>query len=62
VEKIRNMTAEQEAEKMMRLHEARPHFTFAGVLRQIELFMQDPFSEKEGTSSLRCTPHPRTEK
>jgi len=62
VEKVRNMTAEQEAEKMKRLREARPHFTFAGVLRQIELFMNDPFSEKEGASSLRCTPHPRTEK
>ena len=42
------------------LTEAREHFTYAGVLKQIEALMNDPFGPNGGY--LRCIDHPRTER
>jgi hypothetical protein len=47
--------------KLAAVRGAREHFTFAGVLKQIELLLANPFSEEPGGSSLRCTKHPRTQ-
>ena len=42
------------------LTEAREHFTYTGVLKQIEALMNDPFGPNGGY--LRCIDHPRTER
>lgn len=42
------------------LDDARYHFTYPGVMKQIELFLGDPFGANGG--NLRCTYHPHTER
>ena len=45
---------------MPRLAEVRQHYTYEGVLRQIDLLLQDAFGPQGGY--LRCVPHPQTER
>jgi hypothetical protein len=60
VHQLHNMTSEEYEAKLHRLHEVRPHFTYPGILHQIELFLRDPFGPKGGY--ITCTKHPRTER
>lgn len=47
--------------KLLKLHAARWHFTYPGVLHQIKLFIANPFDKHEG-GQLRCIKHPKTER
>ena len=60
VHQMKNLTDEQYQEKLQRLKNAREHFTYQGLFKQIERFIQDPFGENGG--QLRCIKHPRTER
>jgi len=57
---IKNLTEVEFAHKVQLVLDARFHFTYPGVVRQIEMFIADPFGERGG--NLRCTTHPKTER
>ncbi len=61
VEEMHTMTEMQYKHKMVRLHDARWHYTYPGVLAQIEKFISNPFDHRHG-GQLRCTTHPKTER
>ena len=46
--------------KLAHLHDVRYHYTYDGVMMQIERFLLDPFGPNGG--QLRCIPHPNTER
>jgi len=60
VHQMKSLTDEQFTKKIDILTEAREHFTYTGVLKQIEALMNDPFGPNGGY--LRCIDHPRTER
>jgi hypothetical protein len=43
-----------------KLEDVRYHFTYPGVMQQIEMLLRDPFGANGG--NLRCTYHPHTER
>ena len=61
VDEMHSMTEQQYKHKMVRLHDARYHYTYPGVLAQIEKFISNPFDHHHG-GQLRCTRHPKTER
>lgn len=46
--------------KLQYLHDVRYHYTYSGVINQINMFLRDPFGEKGG--DLRCVPHPKDDR
>jgi hypothetical protein len=46
--------------KLVHLEDARYHYTYEGLVNQIERFLLDPFGDFGG--QLRCTRHPREER
>jgi hypothetical protein len=61
VQEMADMTEHEYKRKLARLHDARWHFTYPGVLHQIEMFIANPFDHHKG-GNLRCGHHPRTER
>jgi hypothetical protein len=57
---LHNMTRQSYQEKLNGVLDARYHFTYHGVMHQIEMFLKDPFGSRGG--NLRCTKHPHTER
>jgi hypothetical protein len=60
VQQIKNLDESGYKEKLRLLGEARELYTYGGAMKQIEMFLQDPFGEKGGY--LRCMKHPKTER
>ncbi len=60
VHKFKNMTVNEYHEKLSKLREVRFHFTYPGVVHEIEQLIHDPFGPNGG--NLRCTVHPHTER
>lgn len=61
VQQIKNLTDDQYSKKLALLQEARWHYTYPGIVNQIEKFIADPFGDKGG--KLRCTHlYPKTER
>lgn len=60
VHQMNNITSSEYQQKMRLLLDARWHFTYPGVLNQIEMLINDPFGPKGG--NLVCTEHPRSER
>lgn len=59
VAQIKDLSVADYKEKMRNLARARQHYTYAGVLAQIALFIQDPLGPSGG--QLRCTRVPDKE-
>lgn len=60
VHRLKNLTEEEYQSKLTALRHVRPHFTYEGVLHQIDAFLRDPFGPHGG--DLRCVSHPRHER
>jgi hypothetical protein len=48
--------------KLKNLEIARTYFTYDGLFKEFELFLNNPFSDDETGGHLRCIKHPRTER
>jgi hypothetical protein len=57
---MQNMTEEEYQQKLAFLKQIRPHFTYPGIVHQIDAFLKDPFGPNGGF--ITCTKHPRTER
>lgn len=60
VHKFKNLTSDEYHEKLNKLREVRYHYTYPGVVHEIEQLIHDPFGPDGG--HLRCTVHPHTER
>lgn len=61
VEELHDLSEQEYKHKLTKLHAARWHFTYPGVIHQIERFLANPFDRHEG-GQLRCGHHPRSER
>lgn len=60
VHEMANITQDEYNIKLHQLDAVRYYFTYAGIMHQINEFLQDPFGPNGGY--LRCTVHPKTER
>lgn len=62
IHKLENTSDAEYRAKHEQVARIRQHFTYQGVMKQIERFFKNPFGEAEDGSDLRCTPrHPKQE-
>lgn len=63
VRTIKNITHDQYMERYEHMLSVREHYTYRGLMRQIAMFIADPFNNTGANSSqLTCTYHPTTER
>lgn len=56
---LRNASDSDILMKLHRVHQARHHYTYDGLLGQMELFFKDPLGRRGEASYLRCERVPR---